>query len=752
MSTNKKQIKDFNLLTGIVGSQDNILLQRESGTTFRTHVNNLLTWNNITNTPTTLEGYGITDGGSSSNTSGVSFVHLTRAELLALQSTNGLVAGGYYMITDFKTVYDQPNYDYNGDAILTNNYKECEVEPIVVLATSNNTISINAYQPKYPKDIIKYDINWSITEVSGSAAYGRIIERIDEYNNRTNYDHRNIVFKRYRSYYLSGDINGFSSINNFTVTGTNTSFTNLSTSGYVLVGEKLFKISNIIDDVNMTIEGHNGVYYDNIKIYSAYPYDENDYFNCLEWKQNNIIDDNYFKEYKTFQNDYEIQEDYGLSRYNYIGDSNNYDFYLPNNVFGMESYNNIIGNNTINNHFQRARNNSIGNYMERNIFYDSFTENKILNYFEDNICYSDFEDNKVGNNFDGNLILQYFENNNISDYFEDNKLYNDFEDNQIGNSFYYNIIYNDFESNVIKDDFIENEIYEDFENNQIGYWFYNNTIYQYFHNNVIGDIFENNSSSSGEYEFEDNIIGNNFKGNLILEDFIGNTIGSEFTANIMYDDFRGNKIGNTAIINNFHYTLNNIMGNDVSNNTFGNNFESNILGNNISNNRIGTNCTNNRIGDMFQNNDIINYFLYNTIGIGFQGNDIGYYFTNNTVGNNFESNNVIDNVSSNSFGNNIASNTFGDTFSYNTLSHNIVGSTFGNGCNSNIINCALLNSTFGSAFINNTIFAANSTTDYTSYTHLYNSYTCTVKKGSDNLIYLEYFNGTANVYVEIVVV
>ncbi len=41
MADIKKQIKDFNLLTQVVGANDNILLQRDNGTTFRTHVNNL---------------------------------------------------------------------------------------------------------------------------------------------------------------------------------------------------------------------------------------------------------------------------------------------------------------------------------------------------------------------------------------------------------------------------------------------------------------------------------------------------------------------------------------------------------------------------------------------------------------------------------------------------------------------------------------------------------------------------------------
>ena len=119
-------------------------------------------------------------------------------------------------------------------------YHTSEFDPIVVFATSNETISEDVYQIKYPYDKIKYDWSWSTTEVTQSPAFGRITERIDEFNNRTDYDHRNILFKRYRSYFKDFQINGrITSMNNGEVIGLNTNF-----SGDCNVGDVILIYSN----------------------------------------------------------------------------------------------------------------------------------------------------------------------------------------------------------------------------------------------------------------------------------------------------------------------------------------------------------------------------------------------------------------------------------------------------------------------------------------------------------------------------
>ena len=73
-------------------------------------------------------------------------------------------------------------------------------EPILLLAISTIFFSPTVYSTLYPQDKITYDITWNTTEITGGPAKGRITERIDNFNNRTDYDNRSILFKRYNGY------------------------------------------------------------------------------------------------------------------------------------------------------------------------------------------------------------------------------------------------------------------------------------------------------------------------------------------------------------------------------------------------------------------------------------------------------------------------------------------------------------------------------------------------------------------------
>lgn len=120
------------------------------------------------------------------------------AEFYNLITNSQLVVGKTYIIMDFQTVYDQPDYDINGTPkpiVVTKT--SLNIEEIWVLALSSNQIADRAYSKTYPKDQIKYDWTYNITEINGSPAMGRISERIDDRGNRTDYDHREVLFKRY---------------------------------------------------------------------------------------------------------------------------------------------------------------------------------------------------------------------------------------------------------------------------------------------------------------------------------------------------------------------------------------------------------------------------------------------------------------------------------------------------------------------------------------------------------------------------
>jgi len=122
---------------------------------------------------------------------------ITYADFYTAITGGNLVVGKTYIIMDFQTVYDQMDFNAGGLLKPTLVTKTGATEQIWVYALSNNQISSKAYSATYPNDQIQYDWTYNTTFVNGAPAKGRISERIDENNNRTDYDHREIKFIRY---------------------------------------------------------------------------------------------------------------------------------------------------------------------------------------------------------------------------------------------------------------------------------------------------------------------------------------------------------------------------------------------------------------------------------------------------------------------------------------------------------------------------------------------------------------------------
>lgn len=200
---------------------------------------------------------------------------VTYSELTDLINTDSLSEGSFYLIKDFKTCYDQPNFDYNGNTIVDNTtYKVSEIDPIIVFATSVNTLSSDAFQPSYPKDTIKYDYSFNETERTNNPALGRITERIDEFGNRTDYDHRTILFKRYPSDFLDGTEPGvIVEVNAGAVSGVGTTFlTTFNVGDIVFIESEVpfyYEVQSIISNEEMTVVGFN---YYNFFNENGYPY------------------------------------------------------------------------------------------------------------------------------------------------------------------------------------------------------------------------------------------------------------------------------------------------------------------------------------------------------------------------------------------------------------------------------------------------------------------------------------------------
>jgi len=498
-------------------------------------------------------------------------IEVTYSELYNNITGETLTAGAYYIITDFQTCYDVPEYYVDGSPKGSNaiQYNQSAVEPIIVFATSIGDISSTAYQPTYPNDRIQYDWTFNITLTTSGVAYGRISERIDEYDNRTDYDHRTILFNRFQSYnqgtQLTGTINSYNSATGI-ITGNGTLFLDEISDGDVLLFQELgVKVVSATTDTELLVvvdPTFTGINFTGglIPFYHATSTD-----NYYEYKEVYVGQQNQedFESFLTFNLN-------GSAIHNYVGDysefylqeiGSNSGFLLANNVFyGNRTYSNTIGDRSYNN---------TGTYW--------FSRNTIAGRFYNNVIYNNgFYSNSIGEYFDNNIIKSYLYENTIEQYFENNEIYRNFYGNQIGNNFNNNTVYSDF--------------YE----NQIGL---------YFNDNTIGD-----NGNLGDFNFYRNRIGNNFEYNIIRQNFQNNQIGNQFNDNIANGNFYKNVIGNGF---NENYNI----GYDFYGNHIGNGFNGNEL-----------------IGDYFHDNQIGEYFENNSISYEFNNNQIGNQFENNTLG------------------------------------------------------------------------------------------------------------------------
>lgn len=632
------------------------------------------------------------------STGGGTYEEVTYNELYSLYTGGTLVPGGYYLITDFQTCYDQPDFDTDGNPITIGNYKTGNTEPLLVFATSGNTLSPQAYSTIHPLDKITYDITWNLTEVTNSPAKGRITERIDEFNNRADYDFRNVLFKRYRGYfsevYLSGKVNLDGSTGQ--VTGTNTQFSldflvgdvigiyygayNLALSCF-----KYYEITQINSDTDMVVSGRTLQ-----SAFNVYYSRGNTFFNIVSPFQCNITggtnDD--VAEYLTFD----------APNYNtYLGNNSNYNtFILSNNVFIDGDYNN----------------NTFGGNVVGNTFDDDMDSNLIGSDFQYNIITNDFQRNIIGSYFQRNIIQCDMEGNIITYNFEYNMLGDD-----DGNDFDYNTISSNFLGNFLT--FSNN----DFRNNIIGDNFFNNVIDSGFRNNKIQGFFTNNLIINNS--FNDNTIEIAFSDNNIPVSFVENKIGTDFSTNLIYSQFNRNTILN-VVYNNVFGDVNNFGLYSFEDNEIGNQFYSNIIYRNFNKNQIGNNFTNNLIDEVS-------------------------FFSNNVIGNDFSSNNVYANFLDNEIGNNFSTNTLGDSGNIGTYSFqkNKVYSDFGN----NQLTGTTQFNEFGFSFNNNTNNSTNSlqknkftngvsAENFSTATHVFGYYDCNIFQRPDGNFRLSYFDNS----------
>jgi hypothetical protein len=519
---------------------------------------------------------------------GGGLVETTYSEISASFVGGTLTPGTYYNITDFKTCYDQPNYDVYSNAIVVGNYKTGSVSPIIVFALDSGSLASDAYQPQYPKDNIKYDITFNQTEVTSNPAFGRIVYRKDDRGNTFDYDFREVYFKRYDAYLSDNLYNGTITLSmtgsaGF-ITGSGTNFTNNFNSGSV-VGVldtnnspivNYYSILEVLGDHGMVVTGSIINTVSNKRIVNAYT------ATGMSWKQNNILVNTNEYEYLTFDE---------VSSFNTVCTNPNeytiwdgFDFLLSNNVFKDGSYqDNLFGIN--------FRNNTIDDDCESNVITGNFTGNIITNDFDNNVISGDFNDNIIDCDFRNNQINDSFYNNVLGDYESD-----DFDNNIINANFSYNFYIGDgdFHYNTFNDNFNGNIIRRGFAYNNLNNTYANVFTYDCLNNNIATDFYNNTF-----YQIvSNNTIGNNFYGNVFHSDFNHNTIGSNFYNNIIGE------------LNQESY------------------FQYNQIENQFSGNEILGDFKKNRISDYCYDNSIAYNFQYNEIKTGLDGYDFTEYYGN----------------------------------------------------------------------------------------------------------------------------
>ena len=278
---------------------------------------------------------------------------LSFTELQSSITNHKLIPGKSYIIIDYQTIYDQPDYDNAGLPKTVVSTLTSITEPLIIIAVSNNEISSQVYSSLFPNDILEYDITFTSTEIMNAPAKGRITSRTDDNKNTTNYDLRAVSFKRYESISGSGIYDsykdtGFNSnvnIKTFQLNSWNNNLENFYTTASLGIQDFILP-NNVISTEFKNNHIQNGFRSNNLGAQF----------------QNNTINSG-FRENTT---------EAGFA-FNQIG----YDFTNPGITIGTGFISNIIANNF-------GSNVAIGDNFSTNVIFDNFQNNTIDDNFNNN--------------------------------------------------------------------------------------------------------------------------------------------------------------------------------------------------------------------------------------------------------------------------------------------------------------------------------------------------------------------------------
>lgn len=375
------------------------------------------------------------------------YVEVTYSQLYSLGASGSFVTASYYLITDFDSVYEQPDFYFDGTSKTVLDVKgkpAIPYQPILVMATSYDTLSPDAYQPYFPKDKIKYDFTWNKTELNHNAK-GRITERVDEFGNRTDYDHRTIRFKRYKHYsrgtQLTGNILEYNCVTG-DLKAAGASFSSELAHGDIILIDSMsdlgysvgLKVRNIVDNNTAAVEVDT-LY--SVGIPTLVTLNNSTSINPVDYsfdtKSYNFfigVDEGIYTSYKevyfgqsdandcdtevyTFQSGATNNKIGNYSQV-YLGGFTNNALILSNNVFNDAStMNNEIGDESYNNHiYGVTTGNKFGSQFYKNTFISGCSNNITTSIFSNNFFY-ELYNSSFFNVFSDNTAVSNFRNNTI---------------------------------------------------------------------------------------------------------------------------------------------------------------------------------------------------------------------------------------------------------------------------------------------------------------------------------------------------
>ena len=342
-------------------------------------------------------------GGANTSSS----ISITYANLQSLIAASALEVNSSYLITDYQTIYDQPDFTALGAPKAVVATLSGSIEPLIVIAVSSSTLYAQAKSTIYPQDIILYNVQPGVTPVMGQATKGLITFRTDSSNNTSWYDSRAVLFKRYES----------------------------------LPGSGVFSVINDNGGASQSILTFTGGCYN---IQNGLAVSGNTYTPNVFGLPNNVFENGCFN----------LQAGYDFYNNTFVNALFNDSIFQDNchdNVFLGGGYNNNVQNSFFSNEFQGLfQNNHIQNGFRLNTFTGVMQSNTVLSGFRSNTI-SDFLYNTIGYDFLSNVVSSGFINNTIYDNFQSNTIASNFNNNKISNGFINNIIVTtDFQQNDVK--------------------------------------------------------------------------------------------------------------------------------------------------------------------------------------------------------------------------------------------------------------------------------------------------------------